>query len=167
MCTFSCLPICVTPWTTACQAALPMGFCRPECWSGLQFPPQGDLPHSRIEPKTPVSSALAGGPLSHFERLLKDLCCAVLSHSVVSDSWETLWTVAHQGLINCRWIIYQLSYLGSLRGLSPCKTKNIAHHPVLEGPCLSHCSHWPAVYPERIKDKEQVEALCALAKQAH
>ena len=97
MCMFSCLPTCVTPWTTACQAALSMVFCRPERWSGLQFPPLGDLPHPRIEPKTPVSSALAGGPLSHFERLLKDLCCAVLSHSVVPDSWETLWTVAHQG----------------------------------------------------------------------
>ena len=33
-----------TPWTTASQAPLSMGFFRQENWSGLPFPTPGDLP---------------------------------------------------------------------------------------------------------------------------
>ena len=40
----------VTPWTVACQAPLSMGFPRQEHWSGLPFPPPGDLPDPGIEP---------------------------------------------------------------------------------------------------------------------
>ena len=36
--------LCVTLWTAARQAALRMGFSRQEYWSGLPFPPPGDLP---------------------------------------------------------------------------------------------------------------------------
>ena len=35
-----------TPWAAACQAPLSMGFFRQEYWSGLPFPPPGDLPKS-------------------------------------------------------------------------------------------------------------------------
>ena len=39
-----------------------MGFSRQECWSGLSFPPPGDLPEPGTEPASPVSPlALAGG----------------------------------------------------------------------------------------------------------
>ena len=34
---------------------------RQDYWSGLPFPPPRDLPHPEIEPKSPVSPALAGG----------------------------------------------------------------------------------------------------------
>ena len=34
----------VTLWSVARQAPLSMGFSRQECWSGLPFPPPGDLP---------------------------------------------------------------------------------------------------------------------------
>ena len=47
----------MTPGTVACQAPLSMGFSRQEYWSGLPFPPPGDLPDPRIDP---VSPALAG-----------------------------------------------------------------------------------------------------------
>ena len=50
-----------TPWTSACQAPLSMGFSRQEYWSGLPFPPPGDLPDPGIKPTSPVSLALAGG----------------------------------------------------------------------------------------------------------
>ena len=49
-----------TPWTVACQAPLSMGFSRQEYWSGLQFPPPGDLPNLGIEPASLESPALAG-----------------------------------------------------------------------------------------------------------
>ena len=48
-----------TLWTVACQALLSMGFSRQEYWRGLPFPPPF-LPDSGIEPKSPVSPALAG-----------------------------------------------------------------------------------------------------------
>ena len=53
--------IFATPGSVACQAPLSMGFPRQEYWSGLPFPPQGDLLSPRIEPASPV---LAMGSLS-------------------------------------------------------------------------------------------------------
>ena len=46
-------------WTVACQAPLFMGFSKQKYWSGLPFPPLGDLPDPGIEPS--ASPALAGG----------------------------------------------------------------------------------------------------------
>ena len=47
----------VTLWTVACQAPLSMGFSRQEYWSGLPFPPPGDLSDPGIKLASP---ALAG-----------------------------------------------------------------------------------------------------------
>ena len=44
----------VTPWIVAHQAPLSMGFSRQEYWSGLPFPPQGDLPDPGVEPLFPA-----------------------------------------------------------------------------------------------------------------
>ena len=51
---FSCVQLCVTPWTVAHQAPLSMGFSRQECWSGLLCPPPVDLPDPGIEPMSPA-----------------------------------------------------------------------------------------------------------------
>ena len=48
---------CDTPLTVARQAPLSMGFSGQEYWSGLPFPPPGDLPDPGIKPSSP---ALAG-----------------------------------------------------------------------------------------------------------
>jgi len=48
----------VTPWTEACLAPLSMGFSREEYWSGLSFPPPGDLPNPGIELQSSASPAL-------------------------------------------------------------------------------------------------------------
>ena len=50
-----------TPWTAACQASLSMVFPRQEYWSGLSFPPLGDLFDPEIKPTSLGSPALAGG----------------------------------------------------------------------------------------------------------
>ena len=42
-----------TPWTVAYQALQSMEFSRQEYWSGLPFPPPGDLPNPGIEPRSP------------------------------------------------------------------------------------------------------------------
>ena len=44
------------PMNVTCQAPPSMGFPRQEYWSGLPFPPPGDLPDAEIKP----SSVLAG-----------------------------------------------------------------------------------------------------------
>ena len=63
----SCVQLFVNPWTVAHQAPLSMGFSRQEYWSGLPFPPPGDLPDQGIKL---VSTALRADslPLSHWER---------------------------------------------------------------------------------------------------
>ena len=45
-------------WTVADQASLCMGYFRQEYWSGLSFPPPGDLPNPGIEPVSSASPTL-------------------------------------------------------------------------------------------------------------
>ena len=48
-----------TPWTETHQAPLSMEFSRQEYWSGLPFPPPGDLPDPGIEHRSPALQAEA------------------------------------------------------------------------------------------------------------
>ena len=45
-------------WTIALQTHLSMGFFRQEYWSGLPYPPSGDLPDTGIKPLSLMSPAL-------------------------------------------------------------------------------------------------------------
>ena len=45
-----CLTLCVTPWTVAHEAPLPIGFSSQEYWSELPGPSPGDLPNPGIKP---------------------------------------------------------------------------------------------------------------------
>ena len=56
----SCLTL-ATPWTVAYQAPLSMVFSRQEYWSGLLYPPPGDLPNPGIKPASLMSPVLACG----------------------------------------------------------------------------------------------------------
>ena len=86
----------VTLWTIACQAPLCMGFSRREYWSGLPFPPPGDLPDPGIKPMSFVSCALARrffttalpGKIPHkifIHHSLVHCCCLT----------QTPWTLDH------------------------------------------------------------------------
>ena len=55
LCPILCYPMDYSP-----SGLLPMEFFRQEYWSGLPFPPAGDLPHPGIEPESLASPALAG-----------------------------------------------------------------------------------------------------------
>ena len=55
---FSCVWLFVT---LACQAPLSVGFPRQEYWSGLPFPPSGNLPGPGMEPLSLMSPELAEG----------------------------------------------------------------------------------------------------------
>ena len=43
-----------TSWTLAHQAPLFMGLSQQEYWSGLPFPPPGNLPNPGTEPRSPA-----------------------------------------------------------------------------------------------------------------
>ena len=58
---FSHVRIFAALWTVACQVPLSMGFSRQEYWSGLPFPPPGDLSDPGIKPESVMSPALVGG----------------------------------------------------------------------------------------------------------
>ena len=51
-------PTLDTPWTVARQGPLSMGLFRKEYWSGLPFPPPGDLPNPGTDPASPASLAM-------------------------------------------------------------------------------------------------------------
>ena len=79
-----------TPWTVARQAPLSVGFPRQRYWSGLPFPPPGDLPDPGIEPTSPVSPGLqmdslpaesSGKPFSYLEANWVARCFSVAPFS--------------------------------------------------------------------------------------
>ena len=63
---FSHVQLFAMLWTVAHQAPLCMGFSKQEYWSGLPFPPTGDLPDPGIEPASLASPTLV---LYHWEAL--------------------------------------------------------------------------------------------------
>ena len=60
---FSPVRLFATLWTVAYQAPLNTGFSRQEYWSGLPWPPPGELPDPETEPASLTSPALAAGSL--------------------------------------------------------------------------------------------------------
>ena len=51
----------VTLWTVPCQGPLSTAFSRQEYWTGLPFPPLGDLPDPGIKPTSLTSPVFPGG----------------------------------------------------------------------------------------------------------
>ena len=78
---FSCVRRFVTLWTVAHQAPLCMGFSKQEYWSGLPFPPPGDLPNPGIKPVSVMSPALIGGFFTP---------CAICSYNVLNAILDIL-----------------------------------------------------------------------------
>ena len=84
------------------------GFSRQEHWSGLPFPSPGDICDPGIEPRSPTFQvdSLPSEPPG------KPKNTGVGSLSLLQGIFPT--QGSNQGLLHCRWILYQLSYLGSL-----------------------------------------------------
>ena len=62
---FSCVQFFATLWTVALLAPLSVGFPRQEYWSGLPFPPPGELPHPGIKPEFHYVSCIGRWVLDH------------------------------------------------------------------------------------------------------
>ena len=115
----SCVQLSVTPWIVAFQSPLSTWLPRQECWSGLPFPPPGDLSHPGLHPVSPESPALAGGfftnelpgkPIQHgyclpklpspsgtYTRINKYSLNAWMDRSVKSISWNNYVSFLRQG----------------------------------------------------------------------
>ena len=68
---FLCVRLFATPWTAARHAPLCMGFSRQQYWSGVPFPPPGDLPTQGSDPGLPHCRQILyclnhQGSLTHF-----------------------------------------------------------------------------------------------------
>ena len=89
-----------------------MEFSRPEYWSGQPFPSPGDLPNPGIKPRSPSSRAdsLPAEPQG------KPKNTGVGSLSLLQWIFPT--QELNQGLLHCRWILYQLSYKGTPKSRS-------------------------------------------------
>ena len=80
---FSRVQLFVIPWIIAPNGSLSMEFSREEYWSGLPFPPLGDLPNPGIEPASLASPILAHRFFNKVRKicsfiqqvLIKDLLC--------------------------------------------------------------------------------------------
>ena len=85
-----------------------MGFSRLEYWSGWPFPSLGHLPNPGIKPRSPAlqEDSLPAKPQGRPKNT------GVGSLSFLQQIFPT--QESNQGLVHCRWILYQLSYQGSL-----------------------------------------------------
>ena len=83
------------------------GFSRQDYWSGLTCLPPGDFPNSGIEPRSPTLQAdsLPSEPPG------KPKNTEVGSPSFLQEIFLT--QESNQGVLHCRWILYQLSSQGS------------------------------------------------------
>ena len=101
---FSHVGFFATLWTAAHQDPLSVGFSRQKDWSGLPFPPPGDLPDPGIELESSAFPALQAdsSPLSHqgsftdnsdFSQVFSPSCCSVSQLCV--QLFATPWTAAH------------------------------------------------------------------------
>ena len=91
----------MTPWTVACQALLSMEFFRQEYWSGLPFPPPGDLPNSEMEPGSPAlqADALWSEPPAKTYHILEKACSLLSNSSQPRGQMDKrLWTILAESL---------------------------------------------------------------------
>ena len=68
---FSCVRLCVTPWTAAHQAPLSPGFSRQEYWSGLPFPSPELMPNFMKFEKSDLMLSLGVSSLLNSEITLR------------------------------------------------------------------------------------------------
>jgi len=83
-----------------------MEFSSPDYWSGQPFPSPGDLPNPGIKPRSPSLQA----DFLPVEPPGKPKNTGVGSLSLLKRIFPT--QGLNQGLLHCRWILYQLSYQG-------------------------------------------------------
>ena len=130
---FSHVWLCVTPWTVAQQAPLPMGFSRQEYWQGLSCLPSRGSYQPRDQTHVSHVFCIGRPVLYHWHHLgspyntwkWKSLLCLTLYSPWNSPGQNTrVGSLSllqgifpnqglNPGLLHCRQILYQLSQKGS------------------------------------------------------
>ena len=121
-----CVPLVhacpATPWAIAQPVPLSMRFPRQEYWSGLPFPPLGDLPNAGMKPKSPLLHWQADSlPLYHLGRLAHSslsFSYFITSNLIVTTGY---WSHARQ-VQNILWALsplYIMPWNFSLRNALP------------------------------------------------
>ena len=87
----------------------PWGVSRQEYWSGLPYPPPGNLSNPGIKPRS--TTVQADSLLSEPPGKPKNT--GVGSLSLLQEIFPTQESESDWGLLHCRQILYQLSYQGS------------------------------------------------------
>ena len=130
----------MTPWTVAHKAPLSVGFSRQEHWSGLPWPPPGDLPNAGIKPTFLMSPALAGRFFTTRPpgKLTLGCCSAVQS---LSHDWlfVTPWTEGCQTSLSFT-ISQSLLKLTSIKLVMP-SNHLILCHPLLRTSSFNLSQH--------------------------
>ena len=103
--TQSCLTFC-NPMDCKLQAPPSTGFSRQEYWSRYPFPSPVDLPNLGIKPRssTLIADSLPAEPPGKHKN------AGVGSLSLLQKIFLT--QELNQGLLHCKWMLYQLSYQG-------------------------------------------------------
>ena len=108
----------VTLWNVAHQALLSMEFSRQEYWSGLLYPPPGDLPDPGIQPASPMSPSLAGRFFTTQEtNLSKEWAWLPLRPSPCELRWPGNIEHQPQGHLLCL-LVVSINHVRSLPGAS-------------------------------------------------
>ena len=96
-----------TPWSVACQAPLFMGILQIRILEWVAMPSSRDLPNPGIKPRSPTMRAdsLPSEPPG------KPKNTGIGSLSLLQGNFPN--QELNQGLLHCRWTLYQLSYQGS------------------------------------------------------
>ena len=99
---FSHVRLFVTSWTIQSKE-----YSRPKYWSGQPFPFPGDLPNPGIKPRSPTlkTDSLPAEPQGKPKNI------GVGSIFLLQQIFLT--QELNRGILHCRPILYQLSYLGS------------------------------------------------------
>ena len=88
-----------TPWTTAHQAPLPMGFSRQEHWSGVPLPsPQASLSITNSRSSLKPMSIESVMPSSHLI-----LCCSLL---LLPSIFPSIRVFSNESALHIRWPKY-------------------------------------------------------------
>ena len=89
-----------------------MEFSRPEYWSGWPFLSPGVLPNPGFKPRSP-SLQTDTLPAEPQEKPKNTGVGSLSLFQGIFPTQESNW-----GLLHCRWILYQLSYQGSVIGVN-------------------------------------------------
>ena len=120
----------VTPWITAHQAPLFMGFFRQEYWSGLPFHLPGDLPDSGIKSTSPVYPALQEGSLPAEPSRKPRLSFFIIFHLFPLLFFK--WRHHQEPSSSCEYELTMSNRLnGALRGMSTGWQNFFLHYSVL------------------------------------